>query len=109
MISMSFLLSFSLYQESFGLVYGDLNVGNNTTSNTNLSKSANPSITNFSIYEDTDIGFKISYPSNWQLSTENSEYFTVANFKPLDTDIQVNVRIIPQGEYYSYSIHHYLL
>lgn len=101
MMSMSFLLSLSLYQESFGPIYGDLNVGNNTASNTNLSKSANQNITNFSIHEDKDIGFKISYPSNWEISTENSEYYTVANFKPLDTDIQVNVRIIPQGEYKS--------
>lgn len=104
-ISVSFLLLVSfidLYQESFSQINGDLNDGNNTASSiANLSKSTTPNITNYSTYEDRDIGFQIKYPSDWELYTENSEYYTVASFKPIDVNIQVNVQIIPQDEYKS--------
>ena len=66
---------------------------NNTASITNLSKSTAPNKTNYSTYKDKDIGFKINYPSNWEINTENSEYSTVASFKPLDVGIKVDVHI----------------
>src|SRR5574342_1083163 len=104
-ISVSFLLLVSfidLYQESFSQINGDLNDGNNTASSiANLSKSTTPNITNYSTYEDKDVGFQIKYPSHWELYTENSKYYTVASFKPIDVNIQVNVQIIPQDEYKS--------
>ena len=74
---------------------------NNTASITNLSKSIAPNKTNYSTYKDKDIGFKINYPSNWEINTENSEYSTVASFKLLDVGIKVDVRIFSQGEYKS--------
>jgi hypothetical protein len=101
MMSISFLLLFSLYQESFGQIQDDLNVGNDTISNTTLSKPTNPNITNFSIYEDKDIGFQIQYPSDWEFDTSSTAEYTVASFKPKGVAIAIDVRIIPQGEYKS--------
>lgn len=103
---MSFLLSIDLInfcQESFGQTNNETIKDNNSksTTNTNLSNTDIINTNNFLSYEDKDIGFKIQYPSEWEINTENSEYYTVASFKPTDTDIQVNVRIIPQGEYKS--------
>ena len=97
-ISITFLLSFSLIDqnhESFGQI-----IGNSSESITNLSKST-PNITNFLTYEDKDIGFKIQYPSDWELDTSSSEYHTVVSFQPKDVNVEVDVRIIPQGEHKS--------
>jgi hypothetical protein len=69
--------------------------------NTNLSKSPTPNITNFLTYEDKDIGFKIQYHSDWELDTSSTAEYTVASFKPKGVNIVVDVRILPQGEYKS--------
>ncbi len=95
----SFLFLFSLigYQESFGTTNTTLNVTNNTLSN--LSKFPTPNNISFSNYEDKDRIFKMLYPSDWELHTENSEDHTVVSFKPKNLDIHVSVTITPYSEY----------
>lgn len=100
----SLLISFSLtevYQESLSQSNSDLNNDNNTTTSSiiNLSESTIPNTINYSTYK--DIGFQIQYPSEWEFFTENSKSHTVASFKPINEEIQVDVKIIPQDEYKS--------
>ena len=105
-ITLSFLLSIdliNLYQESFAQNNDEINKENNsiTTTTTNLSNTDIINTNNFLSYEDKDIGFKIQYPSEWEIKNEDSSFYTVATFQPIDKDIQVNVRILPQGDYKS--------
>jgi len=68
----------------------------------NPSIMSNPNnVTSFLPYEDKDIGFKIDYPSSWNIDLESSEHYNVVSFESPDHKGVVNVRIIPQAEHQS--------
>ena len=52
-------------------------------------------------YEDSDIGFKIDYPSDWTIDKDNSQFYTVIGFDSPDNDVNVDIRIFPKGDYKS--------
>jgi len=51
-------------------------------------------------YSDDDVGFKVSYPSDWTLGNE-TQHNTVASFDSPNGDASVDIRVFPQSTYKS--------
>jgi hypothetical protein len=47
-------------------------------------------------YEDSDIGFKMNYPSNWEAKDAGLANNAVVGFVPPDESVQVNVKLFPR-------------
>ena len=55
--------------------------------------------TALSTYSDDDIGFSLSYPSDWTKDTSNAQHYAVITFKSPENNASVDIRILPQGDY----------
>lgn len=55
----------------------------------------------FTTFKDDDIGFSFTYPANWIVDNNNSQYHTIVRLDSPDMVANVNVRVFPQGDYKS--------
>ena len=74
------------------------NFNNQTSTSTIPVNSVNST---FLSYNDNDLGFTISYPSDWTVNNQNSEFHSVVGFSSHEGYAQVDIRVFPQGEYKS--------
>jgi len=88
-----------LYKNCLGFSFTDLCdflFGKNSPVNvSNSTETANYSALS---YNDKDIGFTIRYPLGWTVDQGNRG-FSVVRFAPPQNDADVDIRIIPKGDY----------
>lgn len=115
-ISGSILLTVG-FSTATGVIYDELNIfgtlvyaqssTNNTTSlppvelesvepNSNSTVTSTENSTDYLQYDDSDIGFKMNYPSDWDAQVADLTNNAVVAFAPPDESVEVDVKLIPR-------------
>lgn len=62
----------------------------------NTTATSNENSTDYLQYEDSDIGFKMDYPSDWQVIGTDLTNNAVVAFMPPDGSVEVDVKLLPR-------------
>jgi hypothetical protein len=85
--------------------YSIINNQSNTTKSFNSReisvRGIQASSTDYLNFSDNDIGFRLKYPSDWNIVTNNTQFSTVVRFKSPNDDAGLDVRVFPKNGYKS--------
>lgn len=85
--------------------YSIINNQSNTTKSFNSPEISVHGIQAYSMdylnFSDNDVGFRLKYPSDWNIVTNNTQFSTVVGFKSPNNDAGLDVRVFPKNGYKS--------